>query len=222
MFIINTYMKKLLKKLSSKLSTLNSHFSFLQKGFTLIELLVVIAVLGVLATIVLLAVNPGEQLARARDTSRIAGVTQLGRALQAYYTAAGGSLSAVPDGGAGADETPWMGPLITSNDLKVRPANPAWGTVPASNCSVQYRESLPTPLPNAGQYCYRVNLVDAAHNAVVYVRLESNLYNNKCASPAVATGVFSTADARFGVVCLTPVAGITDAVPGTQTFISTP
>ena len=196
----------------------------LQKGFTLIELLVVIAVLGVLATIVLLAVNPGEQLARARDTSRIAGVKQLGRAIQAYYTAAGGSLTNLPDGTAVGPAIDWMGPLVTSNDLKVRPANPAWGTaeVAADNCNPFYKNTLPTPLPNWGQYCYRVDLTTTAHNAVVYVRLESNLYNNKCTvAGEVAMGVFSTADARFGVTCLAGTTS-TDAVPGTQAFISTP
>ncbi len=195
----------------------------LQKGFTLIELLVVIAVLGVLATIVLLAVNPGEQLARARDTSRIAGVTQLGRALQAFYTANGGSLAKVPSGPAAGPAIDWMLPMINSNDLKVEPVNPNWGTPPvaAKNCTiVGYQNSQPVPLPNAGQYCYRVDLLGAANNAVVYLKLESALYNNKCPTGSPnAYGVFSTADARFGVVCN---ADSTEPGPGTQAFISTP
>ena len=209
-------MKKLLKNLFK-----NS----LQKGFTLIELLVVIAVLGVLATIVLLAVNPGEQLARGRDTSRIAAVTQLGRAVQSYYTAAGGSLLGLDDAPDVGPAIDWMNPLIVSNDLKVRPGNPNWGTVPPAidNCLTAYANTLPTPLPNAGQYCYRVDLTTSAHNAVVYARLESNLYNNKCTVPGeVAFGVFSTADARFGVACLASGATSTDAAPGNQTFTINP
>ncbi len=199
-----------------------------QTGFTLIELLVVITVLGVLATIVLLAVNPGEQLARARDTSRIAGVTQVGRALLAYYTVAGGSLSGVPNGVAGtATGSDWMGPLITSNDLKVRPTNPGWGTAPvaASNCDPGFKETSVAPGPangNAGGYCYQVNLTTSANDAVVYLRLESNFYNNKCTAPQIAYGVFSTADARFGVVCLPPGATSTDATPGIQPPTSGP
>ncbi|HVZ11787.1 MAG TPA: prepilin-type N-terminal cleavage/methylation domain-containing protein, partial [Patescibacteria group bacterium] len=49
----------------------------IQRGFTLIELLVVIAVIGVLAAIVLLAVNPTEQLARGRDANRISSIEGL-------------------------------------------------------------------------------------------------------------------------------------------------
>jgi prepilin-type N-terminal cleavage/methylation domain-containing protein len=42
----------------------------IQKGFNLIELLIVIGIITILATIVLVSVNPGRQFSQARDTQR--------------------------------------------------------------------------------------------------------------------------------------------------------
>lgn len=46
-------------------------------GFTLIEILVVMGIIAVLATIVLVAVNPARQFAQARDTQRSSNVNTL-------------------------------------------------------------------------------------------------------------------------------------------------
>lgn len=40
------------------------------KGFTLMELLIVVAILGILATTVVVGLNPGRQLGKARDARR--------------------------------------------------------------------------------------------------------------------------------------------------------
>ena len=42
----------------------------LQKGFTLIEILIVIGIIAVLASIVVVAINPAKQFAQARNTQR--------------------------------------------------------------------------------------------------------------------------------------------------------
>lgn len=52
-------------------------------GFTLIELLVVIAVIGLLASVVLVSLNNARK--KARDTKRIADVSQILKAEELYY-----------------------------------------------------------------------------------------------------------------------------------------
>lgn len=48
-----------------------------QKGFTLIEILVVIGIIAILATVVLIAINPARQFAQARDTQRTSHVNSI-------------------------------------------------------------------------------------------------------------------------------------------------
>jgi len=46
-------------------------------GFTLIEILVVIGIIAVLATIVIIAINPARQFAQARDSQRVSNVNSI-------------------------------------------------------------------------------------------------------------------------------------------------
>jgi prepilin-type N-terminal cleavage/methylation domain-containing protein len=46
------------------------------KSFTLIELLIVLAIIAILATILILTINPGGIFSRARDTKRISDLVQ--------------------------------------------------------------------------------------------------------------------------------------------------
>jgi prepilin-type N-terminal cleavage/methylation domain-containing protein len=64
----------------------------LKAGFTLIELLVVIGVIGILAAIVLVAVNPGRQFANARDTQRRSDLYSITNAIYQFAAEHNGNL----------------------------------------------------------------------------------------------------------------------------------
>lgn len=55
-----------------------------KRGFTLIELLVVIGILGILLSIVLIAINPSRQFAQADNTKRNSDVSALLNAIHQY------------------------------------------------------------------------------------------------------------------------------------------
>ncbi len=58
----------------------------LKSGFTLIELLIVIAILGILALGLMAALDPIEQLKRARDTATRSAIEEFYNAALRYYS----------------------------------------------------------------------------------------------------------------------------------------
>jgi len=58
------------------------------RGFTLIELIVTVAILAVLITIVVVALNPAEQLQRSRDAKRVADLDAIKTAINLYLAQA--------------------------------------------------------------------------------------------------------------------------------------
>lgn len=81
----------------------------IRKGFTLIELLVVIGIIGILAAIVLVAVNPGRQFAQARDRQRQSDLLQITNAIYQFASENDGDL---PD--TDGDDTTSNFPVATT------------------------------------------------------------------------------------------------------------
>ena len=60
----------------------------MKRGFTLIELLIVIGVISILATTVVLVLNPAQLLAQARDSARISDLNSIKSAIGLYLATA--------------------------------------------------------------------------------------------------------------------------------------
>jgi len=170
------------------------------KGFTLVELLIVIAIIGVLAVVVLVAINPVEQLAKTRDAGRISTVTQVGHAIQAYYTSHATQTNQYP-----TEAGPWYTELTVSGELSTFPSLIGYsGTITA--CPAADNEH--------NGYCYDLT---AANGPIIYARMESNNQNTKCTAPNVAYSAFSSVDGRGGIVCGV-VGGLDPWAVGTATY----
>lgn len=178
-----------------------SSHKYLVNGFTLIELIIAMAIIGVLAVVVLVAINPLERQARARDTGRIATVTQLGHAVEAFYAVAGNAAYPL--------EVSWAQDLIDSGELTAFPSGIEYNYNTIEPC-----ESFVQPGTNP-TFCYDLDTV-GSNGALVFTTLESTSNLEKCTigNPYF---VYSTADGHGGTIC--SASDPTPWVSGSQTYV---
>lgn len=175
---------------------------YLKKGFTLVELLIVIAILGTLAVVVLIALNPVQQLARTRDSGRKSTVAQLGHAIEAAATTNNGVYPAV--------SATWIQDrLVSSGEIGTVP--PAVGYSAPGVGSHPAGAACTTNAQNG--WCYSVFGAPATR-AIVFTRLESASDNNRCpVATQAAWAVYSTPNGSGGILC-TAGQGTPPADPG--------
>lgn len=101
------------------------------KGFTLIEVLVVIGLIAILASVVIVAINPARQFAQARNSQRISNVETIMSALgqdlaehKGVSTCTGVNSSTSSIGTSGVDLSGCLEPYISSGI----PMDPSTGT----------------------------------------------------------------------------------------------
>lgn len=148
-----------------------------KKGFTLIELLVVIAIIGLLATIVAVAVSSVRK--KARDTKRRADLKEIQLALEIYADANGGYPITTDD------ETCSGGWCGVCSAYGSKSTSGATGWIP--NLAPTYVPTLPTdPKPVGGGSCYLYQSDGANFKLLAHQTVEN------CTPAPSGTGVLSS------------------------------
>ncbi|MBI2036069.1 type II secretion system protein [Candidatus Microgenomates bacterium] len=93
-------------------------FKIIQRGFTLIELLIVIGIIGVLAGVVLVGIDPVDKINAANDTKVQRDINALANAVESYAATNNGSYFG--PGGAAVTQAD----LVSTGNLKVVLAPP--------------------------------------------------------------------------------------------------
>lgn len=123
------------------------------RGFTLLELLIVISLVGILAVVLIIVLNPLTQFKKARDSQRRTAIKELQNSLEQYYndngsypTTGGSFWSSEPNNDPEVDSShtaDWI-PGLSPTYISTLPKDPLGGnsTFPYAGCATYKKAYL--------------------------------------------------------------------------------
>lgn len=154
------------------------------RGYSFISLIVGVLVIGVLAVISVVLINPGELTIQKKDGARIEEVTRIGEALISYAKSKNGNI---PQG-----TKSWLSDLVARGEISEIPT-----LIPYNNSAALCKKNQQSGI------CYDTDGKFPPNAAIVYAKLESISENTKCDVSLSETAwvVYDMLSIRSGIVC---------------------
>ena len=151
-----------------------------KKGFTLIELLIVIGVLGILAAIILVAVDPAKRLRQSRDARRSSEVNGILNAILNYTADNKGALPSAID--SATDTSQILGSATTTCNVGCTEADSGSTTAACADLNSDLVDTYIAQIPIDPRG------TDVASSTVSYDSTRTGYYVNKSVSGRITIG----------------------------------